>query len=434
MSLFAVYCGPQNDVDPGTQEIDPKTVNINGEVVGSFFSGEIEISYQNDTENVYEYSILFGNLISNVCIHDFKLLLDENPISLKGHENVNLERELDLLKDKKPYYEYDIKPVVYKPIRKDYLILKYVFPNQILKIFAEFEMPIQYLSRSAFEINFPLSYSGYSKRHILKCENFHFTCKFNSIPLKQNSITSNPEGKINLQESNYIIDHLDPEISQISILYDLNPLTFSKNHDLIQMQMKPVLFDDGYAFCCGKYASITFLAKKVDDDHFGEEFIFLIDCSKSMTSNDIELASQCLIYFLKSIPTNCFFNVIRFGSKHIHLFSKPVPNSEENVQKALDLVSHLKADLGETNFFKPLLDIFTTPLSKPNKLRHVFILTDGCVTKTNDIFDLVKQASSTTICNAIGLGVDANKSLGKKVSLILFFLQKMILKKKLLDK
>lgn len=417
MSLFSVYYDRQSDVDPGKHEANPKKVNINGEVVGSFFSGKIEMSYQNDTEEAYEYTIVFENIICNACIHDFEILLDENPIKLKGHENHNVDLGIYLLKRRIKSHEYEITPREYPILNRDnYLIIKYVFPNQILKIMAEFEMPIQYTSRSTFEIFFPLSCCGYVKSHILKCDDFHFSCKFNSLPLKSNSISSNPDGKLNLQESTYIIDHLDPEILQLNITYDLNPPKKSKNQGLIQMPIKSFLFEDGYAFCCGKYASITFLpTKKDEEDHSGEEFIFLIDCSESMSSGDIELASQSLMYFIKLMPKNCFFNVIRFGYMYIPLFPKPVPYTEENAQKALEFAANLKPDLGKTYLFDPLIDVLTTDLSKMGKSRHVFIITDGQIPNSNGIIEIIKQASSTTKCNVIGLGCDSDRSLIQEI-------------------
>lgn len=82
---------------------------------------------------------------------------------------------------------------------------------------------------------------------------------------------------------------------------------------------------------------------------------------------EIELAAQCLIFFVKSIPENCFFNVIRFGSRFIPLFPKPVPASDENIQKAQNLAFNLQTDLGGTELSKPLESLFSNPLSRNQK-------------------------------------------------------------------
>lgn len=108
---------------------------------------------------------------------------------------------------------------------------------------------------------------------------------------------------------------LKPNVSQISILYDQNPPNYSDDLDDVRIPMKNHLFDNGIASCCGKYGSVTFIPIKDDSDfnHLGEEFIFIFDCSGSMRGEEIELAAHCLILFIKSLPEDCFFNIIRFG-------------------------------------------------------------------------------------------------------------------------
>jgi hypothetical protein len=80
------------------------------------------------------------------------------------------------------------------------------------------------------------------------------------------------------------------------------------------------------------------------------EFIFVVDCSGSMQDeNKIGLARQAMLVFHKSLPVNCHFNIIRFGSQYNSLFTEVTAvYNEENAQKAEKLITEMKADLGGT--------------------------------------------------------------------------------------
>ena len=95
------------------------------------------------------------------------------------------------------------------------------------------------------------------------------------------------------------------------------------------------------------------------------EFLFVIDCSGSMRDeNKIELARQAMSLFLKSLPMNCHFNIIRFGSSHESLFSNVTSvYNEKNAREAEELIKKMDADLGGTElvslsfFFQSIRDL-----------------------------------------------------------------------------
>jgi len=80
------------------------------------------------------------------------------------------------------------------------------------------------------------------------------------------------------------------------------------------------------------------------------EFIFIVDCSGSMEDeNKIGLARQAMLLFLKSLPINSYFNIIRFGSEYKSLFQDiTVIYNEQNAQQAEKLINKMNADLGGT--------------------------------------------------------------------------------------
>ncbi|CAF2966943.1 unnamed protein product [Rotaria sp. Silwood2] len=79
------------------------------------------------------------------------------------------------------------------------------------------------------------------------------------------------------------------------------------------------------------------------------EFVFVIDCSGSMEGDKIDAARQAMLLFLKSLPVNCRFNIIRFGSHYQSLFEKKVTAiyNEETMNKAQKMIKLMQADLGE---------------------------------------------------------------------------------------
>jgi hypothetical protein len=100
--------------------------------------------------------------------------------------------------------------------------------------------------------------------------------------------------------------------------------------------------------------------RAINDTEITNEFIFVVDCSGSMgDENKIGLARQAMLLFLKSLPVNCHFNIVRFGTAHQALFKEiTVVYNEENTQKAEQLTKNMKADLGGTELVSILL-VFT---------------------------------------------------------------------------
>jgi hypothetical protein len=88
----------------------------------------------------------------------------------------------------------------------------------------------------------------------------------------------------------------------------------------------------------------------INNTEVTNEFIFVVDCSGSMKDeNKIGLARQAMLLFLKSLPVNCHFNILRFGSQYQALFKEiTVIYNEENTRKAEQLIKDMRADLGGT--------------------------------------------------------------------------------------
>jgi hypothetical protein len=90
------------------------------------------------------------------------------------------------------------------------------------------------------------------------------------------------------------------------------------------------------------------------------EFIFIVDCSGSMADeNKIGLARQAMLLFIKSLPINSYFNIIRFGSEYKPLFQDiTVLYNEQNAQQADKLIKIMNADLGSTGLVSRFFNIY----------------------------------------------------------------------------
>ncbi|CAF4521946.1 unnamed protein product, partial [Rotaria sp. Silwood2] len=80
------------------------------------------------------------------------------------------------------------------------------------------------------------------------------------------------------------------------------------------------------------------------------KFIFILDCSGSMKNeNKIGLAREAMLFFIRNLPTNCYFNIIKFGAKYSCLFNESTAfYNNINIRIAEKFISQIRADLGGT--------------------------------------------------------------------------------------
>ncbi|XP_061169693.1 von Willebrand factor A domain-containing protein 5A-like isoform X2 [Saccostrea echinata] len=144
------------------------------------------------------------------------------------------------------------------------------------------------------------------------------------------------------------------------------------------------------------------------------EFVFVIDRSGSMTGDRIKKAKEALLLLLKSLPVDCLFNVVSFGSDFSFLFPKSEQYNEENLEEAINLQKKMDADMGGTEIFKPLECVFKT---KPTDsyARQIFLLTDGEVRNVSKIVDLVREQKNTRIFT-FGIGEGCSTELVRGVA------------------
>lgn len=120
------------------------------------------------------------------------------------------------------------------------------------------------------------------------------------------------------------------------------------------------------------------------------EFVFVVDCSGSMSGSNIQITADTLITCVKSLPTGCYFNVVAFGSTFRQLFHSSQPYTQSTMDSAVQFANQLQASLGGTELLGPLHWIFKAQRCSTLPCQ-VFIITDGGVTNTMSVLRCVRK-------------------------------------------
>ncbi|CAF4923370.1 unnamed protein product, partial [Rotaria sp. Silwood1] len=233
-----------------------------------------------------------------------------------------------------------------------------------------------------------------------------FRCRVEKANISRVSSTSHPIQIDLSQENVYVIEfaqqntHLDRDI-----LLDIE-LASNHSNTIVAVEQGAVM--------------ASFIPTKEDcqcamnNMKTTNEFMFVIDCSGSMKDdNKIGLVRQAMLLFLKSLPMNCHFNIIRFGTNYETLFKEiTAVYNEQNAQKAEKLINNLQADLGGTELLRPLqwLEQYSP---EEGRARQIFLLTDGEISNVNEVLDLCRSMATSTRIFSFGLGYSPSRSLVK---------------------
>ncbi|XP_029993756.1 von Willebrand factor A domain-containing protein 5B1 [Sphaeramia orbicularis] len=140
------------------------------------------------------------------------------------------------------------------------------------------------------------------------------------------------------------------------------------------------------------------------------EFIFLIDRSGSMSGVNINRVKDAMVVILKSLVPGCLFNIIGFGSTFKSLFTTSQNYEEDALALACEYVRKIRADMGGTNILAPLNWILRQPMFSSHP-RLLFLLTDGAVSNTGKVIELVRSHARYIRCFTFGIGQNACRRL-----------------------
>ena len=140
-----------------------------------------------------------------------------------------------------------------------------------------------------------------------------------------------------------------------------------------------------------------------------KEMIFVIDCSGSMSGFPIEKAKETMAYCIDRLNPEDTFNLISFSGGTGSCFECPMPNTEENRQKALQYLGNLRGG-GGTEMMKALKIALEDQLDA-ERLRVVCLMTDGFIGNDFELIDAVQRNAGSARLFAFGAGNSVNRFL-----------------------
>ena len=377
--------------DSSIETMALKSVEIKGEQKELLNNFEITQIFIHSKPEGQEISYVFPNDMK-ICIYDLTFVVGSEIIkpTIKSKDNAKKIYEEAVEQGKTAIYGSNVRNGMSE------FKLGNLPPETECKVIIKIALMSQVTTPDSFFIKFPLDIytpSG-SKRSLgVKASEFNFSLQCDSEIIE--NVTSNVQ---NYQYNNdtklfTITNKIENQNNENSIIITFH--TKERLQSSAFLDSKSHKDYQNYLLTLSPVISTTNISKN-------NEFVFLVDCSGSMSGRSIHKASECLEVFIRSLPLHSRFNIICFGSSYEKLFESSIEYNEQTMKKALNLISTLEANLGGTQIMEPLKDIFSE--KRQFGQRQVFIITDGEVWDVESLLQLISDHSKENRCFTIGIG------------------------------
>jgi len=141
----------------------------------------------------------------------------------------------------------------------------------------------------------------------------------------------------------------------------------------------------------------------------GREYIFVVDVSGSMHGFPLEISKTLMADLIGSLKPTDRFNVLLFSGGSSVMAEEPLPATQENIARALQLIDRQRGG-GGTELL-PALQRALSLKKAAGVSRTVVIATDGYVTVEEEVFDLIRNSLGDANLFAFGIGTSVNRHL-----------------------
>ena len=134
-----------------------------------------------------------------------------------------------------------------------------------------------------------------------------------------------------------------------------------------------------------------------------------------MHGNRIKLAKKALMLFIRSLPSNSLFNVVSFGSSYKLMFDQSRKYDDDTMQSALSNIETFSSDFGGTELDGAISCVLSQTQNHKYP-RNVFVLTDGAISNTQTVLDIIEKHNHETRVHSFGIGSGASKYLVNEIA------------------
>jgi Ca-activated chloride channel homolog len=122
-----------------------------------------------------------------------------------------------------------------------------------------------------------------------------------------------------------------------------------------------------------------------------KDVVFLMDTSGSQQGEPLVKSKELMRRFIKGLNPQDTFTIIDFANTTQALSVKPLVNTSENREKALNYIEKLEAN-GGTELLNGIQAVMNFPAAESGRLRSVVLITDGYIGNDNEVISQVQRS------------------------------------------